>query len=88
MNLPNRAVSKQLLADLEAASQKTITAKPIIGGKEVDGREDPSVNPTKTDEVVGICHQVSEEHIDKAIGLSVAAQPAWDRLGGMSAQRS
>jgi RHH-type proline utilization regulon transcriptional repressor/proline dehydrogenase/delta 1-pyrroline-5-carboxylate dehydrogenase len=82
VNLPSRAISTRLLAELEAASQKPITARPIIGGQEVDGREDPSVNPANTAEVIGICHQVKEEHIDKAIGLSVAAQPAWDRVGG------
>ncbi len=82
VNLPDRSVSRQLLAELEAASTKTITAKPIIGGKEVDGREEPSVNPSNTSEVVGVCHQATEEHVDKAIELSVAAQPAWDRLGG------
>ena len=81
VNLPDRSVSTKLLADLEAASQKPITAKPIIGGKEVNGREDPSVNPANTSEVVGVCHQASEEHVDKAIDLSVAAQPSWDRLG-------
>ena len=82
VNLPDRSVSRQLLAELEAASKKTITAKPIIGGKEVNGREDPSVNPSNTSEIVGVCHQATEEHVDKAIELSVAAQPAWDRLGG------
>ena len=47
----------------------------------MDGKEDPSVNPTNTSEIVGVCHQVNEEHIDKAIELSAAAQPSWDRLG-------
>ena len=82
VNLPDRSVSRQLLADLDAASKKPITAKPIIGGKEMDGKESPSVNPANTSEVIGVCHQASEEHVDKAIELSVAAQPAWDRLGG------
>jgi RHH-type proline utilization regulon transcriptional repressor/proline dehydrogenase/delta 1-pyrroline-5-carboxylate dehydrogenase len=81
VNLANRSVSKDLLAELEAASKEPMTAKPIIGGKEVSGREDPSVNPANTSEVVGVCHQVSEEGIDKAIELSVAAQPSWDRRG-------
>ena len=82
INLPNRSISKQLLAELDAASKKTITAKPIIGGKEMNGKEDPSVNPADTSEVIGVCHQANEEHVDKAIESSVAGQPAWDRLGG------
>ena len=82
VNLANRSVSKQLLSDLEAARKKPITAKPIIGGKEVEGKEIPSTNPADTSETVGLCHQANEEHIDRAIELSVAAQPAWDRIGG------
>lgn len=82
VNLPDRSVSRHLLADLDAASKKPIRAKPIIGGKEMDGKEDPSVNPANTSEVIGVCHQANEEHVDRAIELSVAAQPAWDRLGG------
>jgi len=81
VNLADRNVSSQLLADLEAASKHSITAKPIIGGDEVNGKEEPSVNPSKTAEIVGICHQVGEQHIDKAIELSVGGQRAWDRLG-------
>ena len=82
VNLPDRSVSRQLLADLEAASMKPITAKPIIGGKEMNGKESPSVNPANTSEVIGMCHQANEEQVDRAIDLSVAAQPAWNRLGG------
>src|SRR5210317_1429943 len=59
VNLADRSISNELLADLEAASRKSITARPIIGGKEMNGKESPSVNPTNTSEVVGICHQVS-----------------------------
>jgi len=81
VNLPNRSVSKDLLDELEAASKQPRTAKPIIGGKEVSGKEVPSVNPADNAEVVGICHQASGEDLDKAIELSVAAQPAWNRLG-------
>ena len=81
VNLADRSVSKQLLADLEAASKKAITAKPIIGGKEVSGKEQRSVNPANTAEIIGVCHQAAAEHVDKAIELSVAAQPSWDRLG-------
>jgi RHH-type proline utilization regulon transcriptional repressor/proline dehydrogenase/delta 1-pyrroline-5-carboxylate dehydrogenase len=81
VNLPNRTVSRALLDALESASKKPRTAKPIIGGKEVSGKEVPSVNPADSSEVVGICHQASGEDLDKAIELSVAEQPSWDRLG-------
>ena len=80
-NLADRNVSRKLLADLEEASAKPITAKPIIGGKEMSGAEEPSVNPAATAEVVGMCHLVSEQHLDTALDLAVKGQVAWDRMG-------
>jgi RHH-type proline utilization regulon transcriptional repressor/proline dehydrogenase/delta 1-pyrroline-5-carboxylate dehydrogenase len=81
INLPNRSVSKKLLEELEEASRKSVTAKPIIGGKEVDGAVEESLNPADTSEVVGVCHQATADDVRKAISISVAAQPAWDRIG-------
>ena len=80
-NLADRNVSRKLLADLEAASARPITAKPIIGGKEMSGAEEPSVNPTNTAEVVGVCHLAAEEHVETALDLAVKGQVAWDRMG-------
>ena len=82
VNLANRTASSELLAELEEAGNKAYTAKPIIGGKEVNGTEEPSVNPADLSEVVGICHQASADDVKRAIDVSVAAQPSWDRLGG------
>ncbi len=78
-NLADRNVSHKLLTDLEAASKKEITGKPIIGGKEVSGQQEPSVNPTNTAEVVGMCHLAEEAHVDTALELSIKGQRAWDR---------
>lgn len=78
-NLADRNVSRKLLADLEVASAKPVTARPIVGGKEMSGVEEPSVNPANTGEVVGICHQAEEAHVDAALDLAVAGQVAWDR---------
>ncbi len=47
----------------------------------MSGSEVPSVNPANTDEVVGICHQAEEQHVDAALELSVKGQVAWDRMG-------
>jgi RHH-type proline utilization regulon transcriptional repressor/proline dehydrogenase/delta 1-pyrroline-5-carboxylate dehydrogenase len=81
INLADRNKSAELMAELEAASKKTITARPIIGGREIDGIEEASVNPADLSEVVGVCHQATAEGIKQAIDVSVAAQPSWDRLG-------
>ncbi|MBT8068479.1 MAG: bifunctional proline dehydrogenase/L-glutamate gamma-semialdehyde dehydrogenase PutA [Gammaproteobacteria bacterium] len=80
-NLADRNVTRKLLSDMEAAGAKTITAKPIVGGKEMSGSEAPSVNPANTADVVGICHLAAEQHIDAALDLSIKGQVAWDRMG-------
>ena len=80
-NVADRNVSRKLLSDMEEASAKPITAKPIIGGKEMSGTEEPSVDPANTSEVVGICHLAAEEHVDAALELSVKGQVIWDRMG-------
>ena len=80
-NLADRNVSRRLLADMEAVSGRSLTAKPIVGGKEMPGTEEPSVNPANTSEVVGICHLAGENHVDAALKLSVKGQVAWDRVG-------
>ncbi len=80
-NLADRNVSRKLLSDMEVARELPVTAKPIVGGREMSGAEAPSVNPANTDEVVGICHLAAEEHVDAALELSVKGQVAWDRTG-------
>ena len=80
-NLADRNVTRKLLSDLEAAGAKTLTAKPIVGGKEMSGKEEPSVNPAHTAEVVGVCHLAAEQHVDAALDLSVKGQVVWDRMG-------
>ncbi len=80
-NLADRTVRRKLLSEMEAASTRPVTAKPIVGGKEMSGAEEPSVNPANTDEVVGICHLAAEKHVDAALELSVRGQVAWDRTG-------
>ena len=80
-NLADRNVSRTLLADMEAFSSRSLTAKPIVGGKEMPGTEEPSVNPANISEVVGICHLAGKDHVDAALKLSVKGQVAWDRVG-------
>ena len=87
VNLADRSVSSKLLEGLEAASRKQLTARPIVGGKESAGSEEPSINPANTQEVVGTWHAASAEDVDRAIGLAVAAQPSWDRLGAVERDR-
>ncbi|MGI9225736.1 MAG: bifunctional proline dehydrogenase/L-glutamate gamma-semialdehyde dehydrogenase PutA [Woeseiaceae bacterium] len=86
-NLADRNVSRKLLSDLEEAASRPILGKPIVGGNELPGTEEPSVNPANTSQVVGVCHLVAEEHIDRALDLSIKGQVAWDRVGAAERAR-
>ena len=79
INLPDRNISARLLADMQAASEQTLAAHPIVGGEAMDGNPQASVNPANTDSVVGTCKFATPGHVDAAIEQAVAAQPAWDR---------
>jgi len=79
INLPDRLTSRVLLADMQAAMEKTFNAHPLVGGKAVPGDEVPSLNPANVSEVVGHCCLAQPEHVDQAIALASAAQGAWSR---------
>jgi RHH-type proline utilization regulon transcriptional repressor/proline dehydrogenase/delta 1-pyrroline-5-carboxylate dehydrogenase len=78
-NLADRNVRRKLLKDMETAAGISLTGKPIIGGKEMPGAEEASVNPADISEVVGICHQAAEAHVDTALQLAHKGQVAWDQ---------
>ena len=78
INLPDRNVSRELLADMQTASTLTHAARPIVGGDRLDGVEVPSVNPANTRQVVGKVQQASMEQVDAALNIAAAGQPAWD----------
>ena len=79
INLADRNVSQVLLADMQQAVGRKYLAAAIVGGKKMPGAELPSVNPANTQQVVGTCRQAAPEHVDAAMELAAAAQPAWDR---------
>jgi len=81
LNLADRHVTRQLLADMEKFASQSLQARPIITGKPQSGEEMPSVNPANTSEVVGTCMLASEQHVDAALNAAVPGQVAWDRLG-------
>jgi RHH-type proline utilization regulon transcriptional repressor/proline dehydrogenase/delta 1-pyrroline-5-carboxylate dehydrogenase len=78
-NLPDRSVSRKLLAEMQGALSKPRVAAAIVGGKLMPGAELPSVNPANTRQIVGMCRQAASGQVDAALQLAAAAQPAWDR---------
>ena len=79
VNLPDRLMSRPLLANMQAAIQETFSAHPIVGGKAMLGDECPSTNPSDCSHVVGSCRLAQPEQVDEAISLASAAQLTWDR---------
>ncbi|MDI6026230.1 bifunctional proline dehydrogenase/L-glutamate gamma-semialdehyde dehydrogenase PutA [Corticibacterium sp. UT-5YL-CI-8] len=53
-------------------------AKPLTSAKG-GAAERPVLNPAKTDDVVGTVSEATAEQVSGAVGLAVAAQPAWSR---------
>ena len=78
-NLPDRGARRQLLGDMDEASKSEWSAAPIVNGKRMKGEQVASVNPSNTDELVGMVSLASEEHVDAAIDSAIAGQVAWDR---------
>ena len=82
INLPDRQVSAELLAAMDAAMEAPRSAAPVVGGETRGGESVASVNPADTRESVGTCVQASADLATEAVTLALAAQPAWDREGG------
>ncbi len=78
-NLPDRRFTATLLDEMQKASEKSLSASAIVGGQVISGSEKSSVNPARTDEVVGVYTTADIAAVDKALGIAVAEQPAWDR---------
>jgi RHH-type proline utilization regulon transcriptional repressor/proline dehydrogenase/delta 1-pyrroline-5-carboxylate dehydrogenase len=78
-NLPDRTVSRELLAAIAEAAGKEHHAAPIVGGKVLAGQEALSLDPADTGHVVGKWRKADSAAVDRAIELAVAEQPRWDR---------
>jgi RHH-type proline utilization regulon transcriptional repressor/proline dehydrogenase/delta 1-pyrroline-5-carboxylate dehydrogenase len=83
-NLADRSVSAALLADMQAAERRSLTAIPLTSGRRSrtgkDTREAlPSVNPANTRDLAGHFVAATPDDVDAAIAEARAAQPAWNR---------
>jgi RHH-type proline utilization regulon transcriptional repressor/proline dehydrogenase/delta 1-pyrroline-5-carboxylate dehydrogenase len=87
INLPDRNVTQKLLTEMQAAAAAEHSACPLVGGKKMSGEEIPSLNPSDTSQLVGICKQAAAEHVDAALQLAVEGQRAWDRTPAMERAR-
>ena len=78
VNLTDVAVLDKLAGEMDAAMKKEWHAAPIVGGKELEGKAKPSLNPTDNRDTVGLIYEADAEAIKRAVDIAAKAQPAWD----------
>jgi RHH-type proline utilization regulon transcriptional repressor/proline dehydrogenase/delta 1-pyrroline-5-carboxylate dehydrogenase len=78
INLPDRRVTRDLLASMQKATADARSIMPIVGGEHTAGSARQSVNPADTSQVIGSWQAADAAAVDRAIGLAQAAQPSWD----------
>jgi RHH-type proline utilization regulon transcriptional repressor/proline dehydrogenase/delta 1-pyrroline-5-carboxylate dehydrogenase len=79
INFPDRRLTAILLDEMQKASSKSLSASAIVGGRAIPGLEKSSVNPARTDEVVGVYTTADIDAVEKALNIAEVKQPAWDR---------
>ncbi|HEV2332014.1 MAG TPA: bifunctional proline dehydrogenase/L-glutamate gamma-semialdehyde dehydrogenase PutA [Gammaproteobacteria bacterium] len=78
VNLADETRLAKLAADMQKVFKREWHAAPIVGGKELGGKEKPSLNPVDNRESVGVIREADADAIRQAVDVAVAAQPAWD----------
>ena len=79
INVPHRSARQALYAEMDEAMAAGRAAGPLVDGETPDGAAIDSVNPARTDEVIGSVVQATPRLVDAAIDKAHAAQPGWDR---------
>ena len=78
LNLADPDTLERLSGEMRKAMQREWNAAPIVGGKVLDGKEKPSLNPADNRQAVGIIQVADAETIRKAVDIAATAQPQWD----------
>ena len=84
LDLNDALVLEPFAKSLAKASRQEFSARPIVGGSEVDGNAKPVVSPADHGDVVGSVVDADEAAIDRALAAASAAQFKWDSRGGAS----
>jgi RHH-type transcriptional regulator, proline utilization regulon repressor / proline dehydrogenase / delta 1-pyrroline-5-carboxylate dehydrogenase len=69
-----------LKREMERALARDWMATPLVGGRAVDGEARDVLDPADRRRRVGGAIDGDAVHVDEALALASAAQPAWDRL--------
>lgn len=82
LDLSDPLVVEPLAKALDDASREIATARPIVGGREYEGKTTTITNPADIRETVGHVVEAEAKSIDRALTLAAEAYAAWNRLGG------
>ncbi|HET7569688.1 MAG TPA: bifunctional proline dehydrogenase/L-glutamate gamma-semialdehyde dehydrogenase PutA [Gammaproteobacteria bacterium] len=78
VNFPDLAESVPLAEAIEAALRQDWRAAPWVGGKPLDGKSRPVLDPSDRRRHVGEVFEADERAVKQALDLAYAAQPGWD----------
>lgn len=85
LDLSVKADRERLSAAVTALDSVTLSAGPLVGGKVAAGGAPlPVIAPANDQKTVGVVSEAQAGQIDEAFKLARAAQPAWDRAGGVA----
>jgi RHH-type proline utilization regulon transcriptional repressor/proline dehydrogenase/delta 1-pyrroline-5-carboxylate dehydrogenase len=88
---PSRKNSQGIDLSIAAARQALVAAvtalpdldaRPIVRGRMIPGNAAPRVSPSDLKRTIGKASDASSGDVDAAYAAAVAAQPAWNALGG------
>ena len=82
IDLNDALVAEHLADSLAEASRRDLSARPVVGGKEVDGNAKPIASPADREDIVGHVLEADEAAIERALGFAAVAQSKWDAIGG------
>ncbi|HZZ31050.1 MAG TPA: bifunctional proline dehydrogenase/L-glutamate gamma-semialdehyde dehydrogenase PutA [Phenylobacterium sp.] len=80
LDLSIAATRRALAQGIEALP--ALEANSIIRGRAVSGNDVPRVSPSDLKHMVGKASDATSANVDAAYAAAVAAQPAWNNLGG------
>jgi RHH-type proline utilization regulon transcriptional repressor/proline dehydrogenase/delta 1-pyrroline-5-carboxylate dehydrogenase len=82
LDLNDPLVLELFAESLAEAARQEVSARPIVGGSEVDGNAKPVISPADHGDVVGRAVDADEATIERALADASAAQFKWDSRGG------
>ena len=83
-DLTQASVQERLVSAISKQNETSLSAKPIVSGKEMSGAAISVTSPQDKSSEIGSVVNATDKDIEDAFSAASAFQPSWDRLGGSS----